>query len=242
MRSVNRAGFTIIETMLFLGISGLLIMGVLTGVGVSINIQRYRDSVVSLQSVLQQQFNEVANPINVREGNDVCEADGSDVPIGQSDCVLIGKYITTVDDKNILIRNVIGYNSNPFSAIGTDTEVLQAYNIKVTNINSETYQIEWGSSVNEVRSNNPINFSILIAKSPQSGLIKTYTTEETVADSNIGNIIDTNNLKSDLIICVNSNGMFAGNKMAVKLGAGAANASSVETLGDASKDNPCNKK
>jgi len=45
-------------------------------------------------------------------------------------------------------------------------------------------------------------------------------------------IINESNLEKDLKICLNSNGFFNGNKMAVTINANASSASSVETLGD----------
>src|SRR5665811_997144 len=102
MKLSNQAGFTIIETMLFLGITALLIMGLLVGIGTSINIQRYRDSVSSLQSVLQQQFSEVSNVSNDSLSN-ACYGDNStNNPRGQSNCVILGRLITTTTDSHVL--------------------------------------------------------------------------------------------------------------------------------------------
>ena len=53
MKRVASRGFTIIEVMLFLAITGLLAVGVLATVGNSINVQRYRDAVVTLQTEVQ---------------------------------------------------------------------------------------------------------------------------------------------------------------------------------------------
>ena len=47
--------FIKLGTLLF---SVMLIIGVLAGAGTSINAQRYRDSVTSLQSTLQQQYSD----------------------------------------------------------------------------------------------------------------------------------------------------------------------------------------
>lgn len=235
MKSFKGDGFTIIETMLFLGISGLLIMGVLVGTGVSINIQRYRDSVVSLQSVLQQQFNSVSNPINTRNNSWSCSSGGPVESggqfIGQSDCVILGKLIRSSDGKKLTINDVIGY-SNDGTAVN-DIDILKQYKPKVFDSSIETYDIDWGSTLNPVKSNNPMNFSIFIVKSPLSGAVRTFINDnKSIFDSEIESIINESNLEKDLKICLNSNGFFNGNKMAVTINANASSASSVETLGD----------
>jgi len=235
MKSFKGDGFTIIETMLFLGISGLLIMGVLVGTGVSINIQRYRDSVVSLQSVLQQQFNDVANPMNSRDSSWSCDSGGpaesGDQPIGQSDCVLLGKLIRSSNGKEIIINNVIGYSNDDTAS--NDIDILKEYSPIVFKSGVENYDIDWGSTLNPVQSNNPISFSIFIAKSPLSGALRTFIdNSHSISDSEIKSMISENNLNNSLKICVNPNGFFNGNKMAVTINANASNANSVETLGD----------
>jgi len=233
MKSFKNDGFTIIETMLFLGISGLLIMGILVGTGTSINIQRYRDSVVSLKSVIQQQFNEVANPINARSNNVQCSSSGvsaGNLSRGQTNCVLLGKYIKkdAGSANQLTIKNVIGYYDDQLQPpAGTDIEVLQDYSVKVIDDGVETYELEWGASIIS-----PSEFYVLIVKSPESGLMKTFTTTSQLSDSNVASIINQINLDNDLNICVNSNGMFTGSHVSVYLGRRASNASSVETRGD----------
>src|SRR5688500_5854731 len=94
-------GFTIIETMLFLGISGLLLVMLLAGTTVTIQRQRYSDSINSTQSLFQRQFNEAMNVTNAREGKELCNASNFIVPTddasaearGTSDCLVLGKAI-----------------------------------------------------------------------------------------------------------------------------------------------------
>jgi type II secretory pathway pseudopilin PulG len=74
MGTTYEAGFTILETMLFLAITGLLIAAMLFGVGTSINTQRYRDSVTSLKSFLQSQYSDIENVQNDRGDNWKCNA------------------------------------------------------------------------------------------------------------------------------------------------------------------------
>ena len=54
--SGGRNGFTIIETMLFLAISGFLFVGILAGTGSSIANQRYNDSVEGVTNELRNQY------------------------------------------------------------------------------------------------------------------------------------------------------------------------------------------
>ena len=56
MSARTETGFTLVEAMLFLAITGLLTVGILVGSGVAISQQRYRDSVNSLKSFIQDQY------------------------------------------------------------------------------------------------------------------------------------------------------------------------------------------
>ncbi len=240
MKPSRTAGFTIIETMLFLGITSLLIVGVLAGSSASIDTQRYRDSVVTLQSFLQQQYSEVANVSN----NNITGVCGSDthVPRGQSDCLILGRYITSSDGKSLLIRRVVGNNSALSSlAVVDELSAIKMYGIAPTSASSETYNVEWGAYLV-----NPINkaaasFSILILRSPTSGSIRTFISPESVVDDNKISLelLTQSALTQSINVCVNSDSLFAGSKSAIYVSANSNGASGVETLGVSEVRNTC---
>ena len=244
MRLSDKNGFTIIETMLFLGITGLLIVGVLVGTGASISIQRYRDSVTSLQSLLQQQFSDVSNVNNGRNSDWTCDSNGaitqqlvgSGISRGQSDCALLGRLITTTNTSHsLLIRDVVGYMPSGLASVQNDLDALKQYNIQVSPVLSATYNVEWDSSLIKPGGNIPAVFSILILQSPLSGIVRTFIDPSVVvSDNNIASLIKQQALVESAKICVDPNGIFNGNKMAVIVTAGASSASGVETLGDGS--------
>ena len=234
MKPKNEVGFTIIETMLFLGITGLMIVGILAGTGVSINIQRYRDSVSSLQTALQQQFSEVLNVSNSSSGNLACYGDGSVKARGQSDCVLLGRFITTSNDsKTLLIKNVIGYIDDNATKASNDIEALKQYKIKISPVSSDSYSIPWDAAVVKEGSNNPISFSMLIVHSPLSGAVRSFiVVDSTVSD--IRNMLTKDALSQSAKLCVSSNSLFTGAKSAVVVMPNATSSSSIETQGDIS--------
>lgn len=234
MKSLNKAGFTIIESMLFLAISGALIAGVLVSTGSSINIQRYRDSATSLRSFLQQQYSEVSNVTN-DSTNNACYGDGSSNPRGQSDCVILGRYIKTTDSKNILVKTVIGYPGTGADTESDDVEVLKLYNIQVSSsVGNSSYEIEWGST-SATADGTPMVFSVLILRSPSSGIIRTFIDNKTaVSDITIGDLLNAtpSALTNDAMICLDSNDLFTGAKLAVYLEKNATSANGVETRGE----------
>ncbi len=235
-------GFTIIETMLFLGITGLLVMGILVGTGAAINIQRYRDSVSSLKSVLQQQYTNVSNVSNSRTSSWVCdnngqviESDSGGIPRGQSDCVILGKFITTIDNQNLVVRDVVGSTSEK-TVPSNDLEALQKYNLRVSSVDfsGENYRLDWGSTLAVPESGANATFSILILKSPASGAVRTFIDPSSVvADNSVGNLVSATALGSSLRVCVDSQGMFGGGQAAIFIVPGATGPSGVETLGEA---------
>ncbi len=222
MKRFNCSGFTIIETMLVLAVTGALITTLLIGVGSSINAQRYRDSVVSLQSILQKQYSEVANVNNTASG--VCKPG---VPRGQSECVIIGRYITSNDDQKLTIKTVY-LDKMPSTIAGqSDTDILKSGSgVTFASFSTfETYEVEWGVLLE------PKKFSILIVRSPSSGVIRTFI-NDSVLVTNIQSLITAYNLAVGVKICVQPNGLSGGTPSAVIVNAGATNASGVETKGD----------
>jgi len=244
MKSLVKAGFTIIETMLFLGITGLLVAGILVGTGNSINAQRYRDSVSSLQATLQKQYSNVASISNNRDANLSCNSNsaltvtspGAGTPIGQSDCVIIGKLITNEGKDRLVIQDLIGYPSLVADSATNDLDTFKAYGIKTSsNLSSETYDIEWGSSIVSTDNKYSSNaFSMLILRSPSSGVIRTLIDNSSkFTGANFDEILKQEYLDNSLKLCLNSNGLFTSGGMAVVVAANTTSASGVDIQGEA---------
>ena len=246
MKLINKAGFTIIEVMLFLSITGLLAVGILAGASSSINIQRYRDSVTSLQAIIQQQYSEVINVSNDRVTTTFCNNDSdvlkfetktSSINRGQSDCQMLGKLITVLDNKQLAINTIVGARKTTTPKQSSDIKELEQYSFGSLPGGSSTYKVEWGSRL--VNSENSLNFqfSIFIVRSPISGVVNTFINPTVnLFGSQINNAINSDAVdpnKSSLKICVDSGGLFAGTKSAVLVKAGSTSAAGVEILGDA---------
>ena len=243
MKRFLKPGFTIIETMLFLGISGMLIISVMVGTGASINIQRYRDSVTSLQSVLQEQYSQVLNVNNGRDSDWECDGatgvitkvdSGSGVNRGQTDCVVLGRFVTpSSDGKSLIVKDVIGSEPIDISSAENDIVALKSLNIRVSPVNNSNYSVQWNAQMVKPLSDTSSSFSILILNSPLSGITRTFISPtEIVDESEISNLISGDYLDESVTICINSNGFFTGTRMAVFIRENASNASGVESLGE----------
>lgn len=244
MKIVKKSGFTIIETVLFLGVTGLLIFGILAGTGNSISSQRYRDSVSSLYTMLQKQYSNVLTVDNDRNSNWKCNDDGSitksedvgDVR-GQSECILLGKYITAEPTSNattkMLIQNVVGMHNNSSLIPTNDMDAFLQYDMSIPDeLWQEEYRIDWGSSL-EDETGNPKTFSMLILQSPLSGAIRTFINPDNlVEDELVKSLISAEYLNNELKLCVNYSGLSYGNRLGLKINPQASGASAVERLGD----------
>lgn len=83
------SGFTIIEVVLFLAISGLMAIGLLAGTSMAIQRQQYRDAVQSFAGYLRDEYARVVSVEN--DGTAKC---GASVR-GQSECFIVGRLIKT---------------------------------------------------------------------------------------------------------------------------------------------------
>ena len=155
------SGFTIIEVMLSLAVSGLVLVGALIGVSSTIARQRYRDVIETTASLLRQQYEYVSRvQIQQRTDDEVCDSisgvigtynDGSNmIGRGRSKCSVYGVAITFGLDggRRMQVTNLIGieYNeyrkslveadetADPDELIGAMSEIELFKNLKVTNL------------------------------------------------------------------------------------------------------------
>jgi type II secretory pathway pseudopilin PulG len=248
MGTTNNPGFTIIETMLFLAITGVLVATMLVGIGTSINIQRYRDSVSSFKSFLQSQYSDITNVQNDRDDNWKCDATaqttqtGTVQSRGQSNCVVIGRYIWISGGTTVTTVNA--YQTG--TANGSDIAALSGgYTLGLSTINQQTDELEWGTAIawptagsGAQTPTTPRSIAILIVRSPESGSVYTFTADnpppvESVTDATLKSmlVVGTGAMPSQQqrTICLDSQGLVLNANMAVFIHAYATSETSIET-------------
>lgn len=247
-RQSSSSGFTIIESLLFLAISGVLVMALIVGTGASINIQRYRDAVESFKGLLQDQYSALSSVRNERDNNWTCnslaqtqEQVGGEVR-GQSDCVLLGRYVTVVNG-DITLYSVVGHSSTSTPVTTDDITSLQNnYVLNVATGSQETKVMEWGAKISWPLSGSGArpagterSIALLFIRSPDSGQIYTFTSDTVPQDPTPAT------LRSMLVpgvaipgqsqrtICIDSNGAFFNTDLSVFVSDYANSPSSIET-------------
>lgn len=252
MGTKNYAGFTIIETMLFLAVSALLIFAMLAGTGASLNIQRYRDSVETFKSVLQQQYADLTSVVNSRDNSWGCSSTampsqgGATEKRGQSDCMIMGKYVR-VENSDMQIYTVIGY-AHGTAPQTNDVETLRTnYTLNVSNAEKVERGLEWGTyiswpkTINGTPNANPLSprkFGMLVIRSPESGQIYTFTASDngvpnagSIGPSTFTNMLVAGNTvpgQGEQLICISTRGLFVNQDRAVYLSPFASSSSAVE--------------
>mgnify|MGYP004417319952 CR=1 FL=1 len=220
MGSRRTRGFTIIEVMLFLSISGVLFIGLMIGVSTNINQQRYRDSVTSLAGLLQQQYSEVSNTRNDRDKGWRCEASETiqNVENGQArgttDCVILGRYIRTIEGAaKIETGDVIGAEPTTATVSGSDIAALSLYAPKVSSFGQSAYLPEWDALLRD-EDGRPSDFTILVLRSPESGLIRVFAASGSIP-SQLTDMLTAEAARRKVAICVEPNGWNIGGTQAV---------------------------
>lgn len=185
----SKSGFTIIEVMLVLAVTGLMLVGVIAGTYSSIATQRYNDSVRSFSEFLRQVYAEVISPQSLGEGNSDTEAVYGKVAIfginaGTDDqtnsetadtvytATLVGGTHPPRNATNFIQE--LGYQNpaNPSSDVaahlfcgdGTQASTL------------DEYIPMWEAKIDNT-SNQTLKGTLIIARSPASGTVHTAFTE-----------------------------------------------------------------
>ena len=259
MGTTSTAGFTILETMLFLAITGLLIIGMIVGVGASIDSQRYNDGVQAFETLIQDQYSQLANVQIDHNANWTCGASAQPTQVadgtsrGQSNCVIMGRYMV-IDQNTITTESVIGYQTGT-STTGNDIAHLKSnYTLSLSTTDATTDQMEWGTKLTWPVSGPEAHpgavgrsFGILFITSPDSGSNYTFTIDSppdiasTTSADLAAMLVTGNNVsttyKSSVLrgqdaqtLCVNPNGLVTGSRMAVQFDAYATNQSAIHLV------------
>jgi type II secretory pathway pseudopilin PulG len=240
MVRMTTRGFTIIEVMLFLSITGFLFVALMVGVNTNINQQRYRDSINSFAGLLQQQYAEVSNTRNDRDdgwrcSGSVAEQDpGNGQARGTTECVVLGRYIRTIDNAaKIETGTIIGSEPSSDTILTGDTAALTAYAPHPSTFETSQYTPEWGAVLRD-KDNHPASFTVLILRSPLSGLMRVFATIGPMP-SNLTDIMTDDAARQKINTCIVADGWLTGPTQAVVLDAATAGPNGVSTLGEGSQ-------
>lgn len=252
MGTSKQHGFTIIETVLFLGVSGLLLVLLVIGAGSSLNTQRYKDAVQSFRSTLQAQYTELSTIKNIRNNNWSCgpnavasEGGANTAYRGQGDCLLVGKYVR-IDNNDMRIYSVLARPTAVHTAGLNDVNSLRTnYALAASTTVIEQRTLDWGTAIAWPKSGSgarPVGtsrqMSLFFVRSPDSGTVYTFTGDTIPVDpEDIGqNTFNDILIAGDAIpgqgsrtICIISNGLVKSGDTAIYLKSYASSASAVET-------------
>lgn len=201
MGTQRAQGFTVIEVMLFLSITSLMIVMMLVGTGASLSAQRYRDSVESFRSLIQDQYTSLSSIQNGRADNWSCsgsantrENAGTMYSRGQSPCVITGKYMR-ISNNEISIYTVLARHNGSNSGSGVQA-MRTDYVYDVANNETREERLEWGARIAWAASGDvdararvtdrvPRDLGILFIRSPITGGVYTFTADTVPAKADI---------------------------------------------------------
>lgn len=221
MTSNSGRGFTIIEVMLFLAITGGLFALLMIGVNTSVTQQRYLDSVRGYKALLQNEYAEVLTTRN--EGSESQKCRGTDGTVGEgasgvealaargtSKCVILGRAIQVDGGNRIFLSSVTGFdptgtavdtNSNGIADAkeidsSDDLTALGLYQPKLSTFDKRTMEVDWGARL--VRPGGQDSTAvILVLRSPATGVIKVFSSENSLGNSvNLAGMITSDNTTS----------------------------------------------
>lgn len=217
-------------------------IGVLGSASVGVNTQRYSDAVNTFNAVVQQEFTNVTNVVNLKSIENMCGAgDDSERPRGISDCAIIGRMMTVDGQGNIVRSNLVGMDPGTADDDDTELEVIRSYMGEGRPIidlaSQEQDTMSWETKLERGNPLAPTYASVLIVRSPRSGNVYSYvihsassiiTNDEQLRDS-VSELISTSPAPNsrDQYMCIDRSGWAVTPARAVKLAAYASGPSSV---------------
>lgn len=217
------AAFTIIEVMLFLAVSGVLVVAILAGSGAAIAAQRYKDAVATFQSDIQRQYEDSVAVYNGREGA-ADECDGG--TRGASSCIILGKMMA-INGGEMVEYIVRGTEPATPPDVSDEYALLRAYSPIAVEATADSAQMEWGTGITVGGAEGATTATVLVLRSPRSGLTHTFTRSAIPPLAGLSDMITATHTERQ-VVCVSPSGWTAAEAMAVVIGEKASTAGAVE--------------
>lgn len=226
----QQTGFTVIEVVLVIAISGLIAMGVMSNSSRQVNVQNYRDGVQSFRDFLAGQFEDL-DAVKNNQANGC----GSHIR-GAGDCFYSGKYISITplpDDETRLVARPIQ------TTVEANDEISSVTVTSDTDDNVQSTKIDWGLQARAQTtgaSGLGISRYVTIFRSPITGRVSSYVTSNNIGVGNFKNFIENPTSEAtlasgDTIICLaDPTNDTPGQWMAVRITNGAVDASGITTM------------
>ena len=162
VRKITNLGFTIIEVMLVLGISGLLLLITFFGQGSIRTESQFQDSVEGLRAKLER----IKDEVNTTVSSDIKGCNGVFDSGSKAECILFGKLVAFDDQtSNYRVRDII--------ANGPATGAPVSPSIPVTNPRiygpQDNLSLPWGTLFV-----NPFGAKIVFTRHSGTGELQTY--------------------------------------------------------------------
>lgn len=246
--SKNRQGFTIIEVILFLGITGLIFMAIVASTSNVLSRQRYNDSTQNFAEFLRGVYGKLTSIENY--GN------------GRSERAIYGKLITFGESHNlngeenveneIFTYDIIGDVSGSISAddvikslasLNADVVVKNGEDVEYAGIN-EHYATKWMARIEQTNSTELFKGAVMVVRSATSGTIYTYVLNGETIEVNSAVKFNTpkklltsqtlnkfvSNQPIDFCISSEDGRVYNGKRRDVRIIANARNSSGVEVM------------
>lgn len=249
-------GFTIIEVMLFLAITGLMMAGILASASSSLNSQRYLDGVEAIRSLISSEYAKVYSLTNSRDRSDPCLGiPATDDVWGTSDCLYAGRLVEVrelggaANEHALVVRPVVAKEKPGISS----DELFERFDFTATSEDElmESRPFDWGLSAVAPAPGDRgsrVKVAFLILRSPLDGAVTTYNL---LAGDPLREVSD-DNLNLDLLgrsetlttpveFCVADldGPLDPSTRQAIVISERATSAADVETrFGDGTGDNP----
>lgn len=220
MGKVNQSGFTVIEVILFLAITGVLFAVLMIGVGTGINQQRYLDSARSYKALIQDQYAAALNTENSITQVGECTVDATsnrgainqdanrNTDRGTSKCVVMGRAIRILPENGgvvgIQTSSVTGYNADNADVQDlSDIDAIVKFNPQIAKFDQSVTDLDWGSYLTTTDNpRRPSEAIIVILRSPSTGNIRVFTSQSSHQSDDLSDIITASNATEILSNCI----------------------------------------
>jgi hypothetical protein len=244
---MKRRGFTIIEVVIFLAITGIIFMAIVIGTRNVMSRQRYNESTQNLAEFLRGVYSKLTSIENHGDG--------------RSEKAIYGKLITFGEKYNlfgeentyneVFVYDIIGDVSGAIS--GEDIlQTLKKLNIDVVKVVgdkleyagiSETYSPRWAARIERTEDHELYKGAVIIVRSASSGIVNTYAMEGNTIEVNqaikfnsrekifvnaLGNF--SNNTPTNLCLYSDDGNIYHGMRRNIRINANARNSSGVEIM------------